>query len=186
MVIPGKSPAGKWLLPTVQLLSLLFVGLALIPAGAHLFELPNKLALSGADYLLVQQLYRGWWLFALVILPALALTLVHALLVRERRARFVPALGAFLCMLATQVIFWTWTYPANRATENWTQMPAGFDVLRAQWESSHAAAACFALVGFALLVWSVIDLGGELQARQTRPTLVQGRTVYRTARTSHR
>ena len=182
---PGNA-SGKWLLPAVQLLSLLFVALSLIPAGAHLFELPNKLALSDANYLLVQQLYRGWWLFAFAILPALFFTLVHALAVRHRRTRFVPALGAFLCMLATQVIFWIWTFPANHATQSWTTMPADFATLRAQWEYSHAAAACFALAGFGLLVWSVVDLMGALHARQTRPTLIQGRTVYRTLRTIRR
>src|SRR5262245_23280545 len=102
---------GRWFLPAVQLLSLLFVGLALIPAGAHLFELPNKLALKDSDYLVVQQIYRGWWLFAFAILPALIFTGVHAFAVRARWSRFIPALGAFLCMLATQAIFWIWTYP---------------------------------------------------------------------------
>ncbi len=177
---------GKWFLPAVQLLSLLFVGLALIPAGAHLFELPNKLALKDSDYLLVQQIYRGWWLFALAIVPALIFTGVHALLVRARWARFIPALGAFLSMLATQLIFWLWTYPANRQTENWTAMPPDFATLRAQWEYSHAAAACFALLAFVLLVWSVVDLAGVLQARHTRPRVLQGRTVYRVIRTIQR
>ena len=178
--------AWKAFLPVLQLLSLLFVGLALIPAGAHLFEFPNKLALSDVDYLLVQQIYSGWWLFALVILPALLFTLMHALALRERRARFIPALGAFLCMLATQLIFWLWTYPANRETASWTQMPANFETLRAQWEYSHAAAACFALAAFTLLVWSVVDVAGALQARRSRPALIPGRTVYRTARSIRR
>src|SRR5687767_14676805 len=110
----------KWFLPTLQLLSLFFVGLALIPAGAHLSELPNKLWLSDADYLRVQQIYRGWWLFAFAVMPAVLLTLLHALALRQRMARFLPALGAFGCMLASQVIFWIWTYPANRATLSWT------------------------------------------------------------------
>jgi hypothetical protein len=169
----------KWYLPALQLLSLLFVALALIPAGAHLFELPNKLALTDRDYLLVQQVYRGWWLFGLAVIPALFLTLAHAIAVRERAERFVPALGAFLCMLATQVIFWIWTQPANRATSNWTEMPEAFDRLRAQWEYSHAAAALFALMGFALLAWSIVDLVGAAHARRLRPRLIHGRTVYR-------
>ena len=111
---------------------------------------------------------------------------LSALAVRERMARFVPALGAFGCMLATQVIFWTWTYPANRATLNWTTMPDDFAALRAQWEYSHAAAAGFALLGFALLIWSVVDLPATFRARHARPTLIQGRTVYRAVRSIHR
>ena len=181
MVMPKK-----WFLPALQLLSLLFVGLALIPAGAHLFELPNKVGLSDADYLRVQQIYRGWWLFAFAVFPALLFTLLHAFALRGRMERFLPALGAFVCMLATQAIFWIWTYPANHATTSWTAMPTGFSALRAQWEYSHAAAACFALVGFALLVWSVVDPMGAMRARHTRPTLVHGRSVYRAVGTIRR
>jgi hypothetical protein len=175
-----------WFLPILQVLSLLFVALALIPAGAHLFELPNKLGLLDADYLRVQQIYRGWWMFAFAVIPALIFTLLHALALRARLERFIPALGAFVCMLGTQAIFWIWTYPANRATLDWTQMPAHFAALRAQWEYSHAAAACLALAAFVLLVWSIVDPAGAVRGRQTRPTLIQGRTVYRAVRTNHR
>jgi hypothetical protein len=34
--------------------------LALVPAGAHLFELPNKIGLSQDRYFIVQSIYRGW------------------------------------------------------------------------------------------------------------------------------
>jgi hypothetical protein len=40
--------------------SLLFAALALAPALAHLLELPNKIGLSRDNYLVVQQIYRGW------------------------------------------------------------------------------------------------------------------------------
>lgn len=56
---------------TVRFLSLLFAALALAPALAHLFELPNKLGLSRDEYLAVQQIYSGWALLGFVVWAAL-------------------------------------------------------------------------------------------------------------------
>jgi ABC-type uncharacterized transport system permease subunit len=173
-------------LPALQLLSMIFVALCLVPAGAHLFALPNKLALSDEDYLLVQGIYRGWWMFAFAVLPAIALTWLHAWAVRTERARFVPALSAALCMLASQAIFWIWTYPASHQTESWTRLTENFATLRTQWEYSHAAAACVVMAAFVCLVWSILERSDTNRSRQTRPTLVQGRTVYRAVRTIRR
>jgi len=52
-------------------LSIACVALALVPAGAHLAELPHKFGLTRGDYLVVQQLYAGWSLFGAVVLGAL-------------------------------------------------------------------------------------------------------------------
>ena len=54
-------------LPTLQSLAVIAVALALVPTGAHIFELPNKLGLAPQDYLTVQKIYRGWDLFGFVI-----------------------------------------------------------------------------------------------------------------------
>jgi hypothetical protein len=56
--------------------SLLFAALALAPALAHLLELPNKIGLSRDNYLVVQQIYRGWALLGIVVLGALLSTLI--------------------------------------------------------------------------------------------------------------
>ncbi len=55
------------------------------------------------------------------MLPALALALLHAIMVRRRRASFRLAALAFCCLLGTQVLFWTFTFPANQLTENYTR-----------------------------------------------------------------
>ena len=44
----------------LRILSVLFAALAMVFSGAHLLELSHKIGLSAADYLTVQQLYRGW------------------------------------------------------------------------------------------------------------------------------
>ena len=136
--------------------SLLFAALALAPALAHLLELPNKIGLSRDEYLTVQQIYRGWALLGLVVVGALLSTLALAIMVRKRPREFVPALIAFLCIAATQAVFWTFTFPANQQTGNWTASPENWMMLRAQWEYSHAAGAALNLIAFVALILSVL------------------------------
>jgi hypothetical protein len=139
-------------------LSLLFVALALAPAMAHLLELPNKITLSREDYLTVQQIYRGWALLGIVVAGALSSTLALTILARRQQRAFAFALVAVLCIVGAQIVFWTYTYPANRATSNWTLLPDNWRALRAQWEWSHAAAAGLNLVALMALCVSVLSL----------------------------
>lgn len=141
---------------SLYFLSLLFGALAFVPAGAHLAELPNKMTLSGADYFIVQQIYRGWALFGIVVFGALASTLALTWRLRQVRSAFTPALIAFLCIAGTQIVFWSLTFPTNRVTDNWTMMPADWASLRAQWEYSHAASAILNLGAVVALIVSVI------------------------------
>jgi hypothetical protein len=60
----------------MQFLSIVLTALALVPAGAHLFELPNKIGLSQDRYFIVQDIYRGWALFGIVLIPTVAANLV--------------------------------------------------------------------------------------------------------------
>ena len=143
-------------LNTVRFLSLLFAALTLIPLGAHLLELPNKIGFSATDYLVVQQIYRGWALTGIVVVGALLSTLVLVLMLYSQRKPFVLALVAFLCIVGTQVIFWTFTYPVNQQTVNWTVLPTNWLALRNQWEYSHAASAGLNLVALISLILSVL------------------------------
>lgn len=111
--------------------------LALVPGGAHLFALPNKIGLGEADYFTTQQVYRGWAWLGVVLFAALGANLLFALRLRGQRG-FGAALLASALIAATLVVFFVWTFPANQATENWTAAPANWRELRAQWEYSHA------------------------------------------------
>ncbi|HEX6317772.1 MAG TPA: DUF1772 domain-containing protein [Burkholderiales bacterium] len=144
----------------LRFLALLFAALALGPALAHLLELPNKIGLSREEYLTVQQIYRGWALLGIVVFGALLSSLALAIAVRRRRSEFVPALIAFLCIAGTQAVFWTFTYPANEQTANWTLLPEHWRALRAQWEYSHAASAVLNLAAFIALVVAVLARPG--------------------------
>jgi hypothetical protein len=136
--------------------SLLFAALALAPALAHLLELPNKIGLSRDDYLTVQQIYRGWALLGFVVAGALLSTLVLTIMVRDRPKVFALTLVAFLCIVGTQVVFWTFTFPANQQTGNWTVLPENWMALRTQWEYSHATSAVLNLIAFIALLLSVL------------------------------
>jgi hypothetical protein len=53
-------------LALVRASALLLVARCLVPAGAHLSELPNKIGSPADQYVLVQQIYRGWALFGIL------------------------------------------------------------------------------------------------------------------------
>ena len=139
-----------------QFLAIALTALALVPAGAHLFELPNKIDLAQEEYFVVQNIYRGWALFGIVLFGALAANVALAIMVRRQRAPFFLALLAFLLVVATLVIFFTWTYPANQVTSNWTVAPADWQELRARWEYAHATNAALTFMALCALTWSVL------------------------------
>jgi hypothetical protein len=143
-------------LSVARFLNLLFAGLALAPALAHLLELPNKIGLPREDYLTVQQIYRGWALLGIVVFGALFSTLVHAVLVRRQRRALGLVLVALACLAGAQAVFWTFTFPANELTQNWTALPEDWAALRARWEYSHAAGAVLNLAAFVVLILSVL------------------------------
>jgi hypothetical protein len=75
---------------------------------------------------------------------------------RDQRGPFIFALINLLCLLATLAIFFAFTFPANQATNNWTQVPANWEQLRWQWEFSHGINAAITFVGFCSLTISVL------------------------------
>jgi hypothetical protein len=63
--------------------------------------------------------------------------------------------AAVLIGLALSVFF-TYTYPVNQQTVNWTIMPANWQALRRQWEYSHAVGAGLYVGAFILLTLSLL------------------------------
>jgi hypothetical protein len=143
-------------LKTVQFLAIILTALALVPVGAHIFALPNKIGMSEADYFTAQQIYAGWALFGIVLFAALLINLVHAAMVRGEYPTFRFALAGFLLIAATLAVFFAWTFPANQATANWTEIPAGWEALRKQWEYSHAANAALTFAALVCVALSVL------------------------------
>jgi hypothetical protein len=139
-----------------QFLAIVLTALALVPAGAHFFELPNKVGLGQEAYFIVQNIYRGWALFGIALFGALGANLALALMVRRMRGPFWLALAGFLLVAATLAVFFTWTYPANQATSNWTEVPANWQELRRQWEYAHAVNALLTFVALCAVTGSAL------------------------------
>jgi hypothetical protein len=157
----------------VRFLAIILAALALVPSGAHLLEMPNKMTLARDAYFIAQQLYAGWALTGL--LHGLALIAILALAVTLRRDpyRLSLALFAAAMFVAFFAIFFTWTFPANQATSNWTQIPDDWERLRRVWEVSHAVNAVVLFVALCAVVAAAFDLGRD-RMRTTPP----GRAAY--------
>lgn len=155
----------------LQFLALVAMGLALIPSGAHLAAMPNKIGMDRDAYFTVQQIYAGWWVLGFTWVAAFILNLWLTISLRADRPAFYFAFAAFLSVVIMFAIFYVWTLQANQATANWTEMPENWEILRRNWEYSHAVNALVAFVGFCSLVLSVLTArpGGPAS-----PTLASG------------
>ena len=143
-------------LTVARFAALLLAAVALGPSLAHLLALPNKIHLPAEEYLVVQQIYRGWALLGILLLAVLVATFVLTVMARDRPKAFAASLIAFLCFVAMLIVFFAFTYPANVQTQNWTVLPAHWESLRARWEYSHAANAVLNLIAVIALIWSVL------------------------------
>ena len=139
-----------------QFLALIVTALALVPVGAHLFALPNKIALAQADYVVAQGIYRGWAWLGIVLIGAILTNAAAAITVRAQVLPFALAAVSTLLMLATLAIFFAFIFPANQATANWTTLPDDWQFLRRQWEYSHAVNAAITFAAFCATALSVL------------------------------
>ena len=74
-----------------SLLALVLTAVALMPAAAHVLELPNKLPLPREAYLTVQQIYRGWNRTGFVVIAAIVATLWFAVSCSESITRRISS-----------------------------------------------------------------------------------------------
>ena len=138
-------------LKTVQFLALVLTALALVPAGAHLFTLLNKMDLA--------QEHLSW-------LGAVRHRLDRRLAgefrsggdVARPRPPVHPGADRRSLRRGDVRIFFIWTYPANQATDNWTTIPADWEQLRRQWEYSHAVNALVTFAAFCSVALSVLTM----------------------------
>jgi hypothetical protein len=141
---------------TAFFVALLATAMALGGALAHAYALPNKIAMARDAYFTAQAIYLGWNRLAIVLAVQL-LGILWVLYLHRRQGRVArPTLVALAGLIAAQVVFWVWTFPANRATESWTVQPESWEALRAQWEYSHLAGAGFQLLAMCALILAVL------------------------------
>ncbi|MBM3599586.1 MAG: DUF1772 domain-containing protein [Alphaproteobacteria bacterium] len=137
MVAPTEQRPGRAAgLRIAYFCAVLATGLALGPALAHLFALPNKIGLPRDEYFVTQLAYRGWNLLGIV---AQVVTMTAAAILTRRDSHLLwPIIAAIACVVGAQLVFWIFTYPTNVATANWTVKPDNWEALRRNWEYSHA------------------------------------------------
>jgi hypothetical protein len=162
------------MLTTLQVVTLMLVALAMVPAVAHALEFPGKMRLSKDAYLTVQRIYYPGFTVAgfaeaFSMIAALALVVVTP----RQSTAFWLSLTALILLLAMHAVYWIVTAPVNkvwlkgeqlsRAGTTFFRMNAGGEQLRAtewtslrdRWEHSHIARAAFGIVALALLLIAV-------------------------------
>jgi hypothetical protein len=143
---------------SVRLLSLVFTALILGGAFCHVLEMPVKLTLAGAEYMVVQQIYGAFGPVGAVLEPAAILSSAAlAFLVRGRRS-FVPAIAGTVALTAALLLWFLVVSPVNAhwAAAGPGAVPPEFESLRARWEWGHAAHAALLFVAFLALAVSVL------------------------------
>jgi hypothetical protein len=136
----------------LSFLALVLTAIALIPAGAHVFEMAAKMKLGRDAYFVAQGLYRGWAYFGIASVGGLLAALANAALPGDRRDRLLSLFAAIM-IAASLAIFFAYVYPANRITQNWTAIPANWKNWRYQWEWGHAVSALCTFLAFLALAW---------------------------------
>ncbi len=139
-----------------RLITVFFCVITLSALMTHLLELRVKITLPKDDYQMVQSIYSGWQWLGIFEIGAILLTFVWTMMVRKEKNVFPYILSALICFVISIVIFFTFTFPANQATVNWTKLPENWADLRREWEYSHAVRALLNLAGFMLLMIAIL------------------------------
>ncbi|MGH3312133.1 MAG: hypothetical protein ACRDP3_16360 [Streptomyces sp.] len=159
-------------------LAALLAVVAMTPAVAHVLELPGKLRLSRAEYVVVQRIYypgftiAGVGEFASIMVTALALALTEA-----GGIDFPLRAVALAALVGMQAVYWLRVHPVNgfwlegaaldRFSSGFFAFGAGrrgagrearaeWTELRARWEYGHATRAALAVVSVSLLVIALV------------------------------
>ena len=143
--------------------TIMFAALSLTLTSAHVLELPQKLAYSAQMYSAVNTtLYRY---FAIVggiyTIGAIVAAGALAYLVRRHRTSFRWTLSGVFCLLFALGTWLAFVVPVNSAIADALKsapesVPAMWMQLRERWEYGHAAGFVITLVGFGLLVTSIL------------------------------
>lgn len=136
--------------------TLLFV-LTLLPGGAHVLELPAKMALDRDTYMTVQQIYQGWNLLGILFIAALVSGAVLTIMSHSQRPPFWLALAVTALIGASLAVFFAWTFPVNVATSNWTVEPGNWMALRRQWEYSYAGNTALVFIALCCVTGSCLS-----------------------------
>jgi hypothetical protein len=173
----GEGAEGSMFLKVWRFLAIMLAALTLGLGFCHLMQLPSRLAWD--QYLWVASTVQGGLhaafgsVGAMIDVTAVIVLALNAYFVKEHgRPGYCLALLAALLFALALVLWWALVYPVNVQLATWLNgpVPADWTAWRARWEWSHAAIALTELVGFALLVLSVLaDSGQSAPAPAAKP-----------------
>ena len=162
------------MLTPLQVITLMLVALAMVPAAAHALELPGKMRLSRDVYLTVQRIYYpGFTIAGLAEVFSMLAALALVFITSRESAAFALSLGALVLLLAMHAIYWAIIAPVNKVWlkaerlsqtgETFFRMnddhdevpPAEWTSLRNRWEYSHVVRAVLVTIALALLASAV-------------------------------
>ena len=146
----------RWyLLDSVQLTSIALTALALMSAGAHVFDVSANLALKQEDYVTLRSAHHGWALFAGALVLAATAIGLHAYLVRGNSKSLGWSIAALMLICLAQLLFWVVAFPIDAETGGWTAPPVDFDSARRHWEYAFASSGVLSFIGLLALVRSI-------------------------------
>jgi hypothetical protein len=152
------------LLKVTRFVAILLAALTLGLSFCHLMQLPSRLGWD--QYLWVGSTVQGglYAMFgsvgaALFIATVIVLGLLAFFLREHGRPGYALTLAAALLFVLALVLWGILVYPVNVELAKWVNgpVPADWTSYRARWEWGHAVIACVELLGFAALVWSVLE-----------------------------
>jgi hypothetical protein len=151
-------------LKVTRFVAILLAALTLGLSFCHLMQLPSRLGWD--QYLWVGSTVQGglYAMFgsvgaALFIATVIVLGLLAFFLREHGRPGYALTLAAALLFVLALVLWGILVYPVNVELAKWVNgpVPADWTSYRARWEWGHAVIACVELLGFAALVWSVLE-----------------------------
>jgi hypothetical protein len=99
----------------IQVVTVILVVLAMVPALAHALELPGKLRLTKDAYFAVQPIYYpGFTIVGIAEPLAIVAVIVLSVLVPLGSAQFWLTLLAGLGLISMQAVYWLFTHPVNK------------------------------------------------------------------------
>jgi hypothetical protein len=162
------------MMDALQIISLLLVVLAMVPALAHALELPGKLRLTKETYVGVQRIYYpGFTIVGFSEPVAIISTAVLLILTPRGTTEFWLTLVALLGVIGMHAAYWLFTHPVNNfwlqdeklsgagsrffamGSQKQGAAQADWTDLRDRWEYSHVARAGLALISFLALLTAI-------------------------------
>jgi hypothetical protein len=140
----------------LAVIAVLLVAVCFVPVGAHLLEMPGKMAMDKDAYFATQSIYSGWALFGVVEAAAIVAALAFAWATRGQPWPVGLALASAGLIVVSLVVFFSLTFPGNVATGNWTVAPDNWQSLRRNWEIGHAIEAALTLLSLVAITVAAV------------------------------